>query len=250
LIRFLTIIGILGLWELLAGTRVVDQFFVGRPSLIAHRLQDYASDSLLWESLLTTLKEAAIGLGIGALIGCGTAFLFSAYRVPYLALDPIIYALYSLPRIALAPVMILWFGIGSNSKIALAASIVYFIMLLNTYVGITTVDRDLSNAVRLMGADRTFVHRTVTLPAILPWLVAGLRLSGSYALGAAIVGEMLGARLGLGTILVNAQQLFDTNGMFAVLVVIGAVAVLFNSAVKAVEKRVSLWRSDTLERSR
>lgn len=155
---------------------------------------------------------------------------------------PIIYALYSLPRIALMPLFALWFGIGTASKVALGFSIVVFIMLLNTYSGIRNVDRYLIDAVRMMGASRRFVYRFVVLPGIVSWLVAGFRLSTSYALLAAVVGEMISAQVGLGKRLVTYQAMFDRSGIFELLAVLAVLAIIVNQLTQIVERRLGRWR--------
>ena len=100
-------------------------------------------------------------------------------------------ALYSMPRVALARSFVVWFGIGLASKIALAVSIVFFVMLINTYTGVVNVDRTLVNCVRTMGGSGWFLTRKVLLPSTVPWILSGLRISIGFALIGAVVGEMI-----------------------------------------------------------
>jgi NitT/TauT family transport system permease protein len=244
IIRVAVIVLAVLLWEGLVNAHRIDPFFFGKPSLIGQRFWGDLQSGLFASNVFVTVQETILGLATGVVAGCLLGFLFARYRTMYQALDPIIYALYSLPRITLAPLFVLWFGIGLSSKVALAFSIVFFIMLLNTYTGITTIDRDLVDAVRLMGASQSFIYRMVTLPAIVPWLVAGFRLSASYALLAAIVGEMIGSEAGIGKLLIDREAFFDTNGIFDILIVVGLMAILINSLAKAAEKRFSRWNLD------
>lgn len=242
IIRFLLLAGSIGLWEVLAAAGLIDPFFYGRPWLIASRLWADLQFSLFWTNLWTTIQAAVLGLAIGSIVGFLLGLLFTYNNTIRRALDPLVYGLYAIPRIALTPLMVLWFGIGPASKVALAVAIVFFIMLLNTHKGITTVDKELVDAVRLMGASRRFVFRTVTFPATVPWLIAGLRLSTAYAFMSVIGGEMIAAVRGIGRMLVDRQIFFDTNGIFSLLLVISLIAVLIDSVARRVEGHFSLWR--------
>jgi NitT/TauT family transport system permease protein len=152
--------------------------------------------------------------------------------------------LYSLPRVALAPLFIMWFGIGIPSKIMLAISIVFFILLINTYVGVQNVDRDLVNAVKTMGAPPRFVTRHVVLPSCIPWIFSGLRISMALALTASVVGEMLAAQYGLGFMLARASGTFDTTGIFMVLFVLALLAIGTYNLMARLEKRLLHWQGE------
>lgn len=242
-LRVAVLVGFFGLWELLTVTGIADAFFFGMPSSIAASLVAYLQGTnSFWVHLQTTLQEALFGLASGAIGGFLMGMLISYSETLRKAVDPIIYAIWAVPRIALAPLLVLWFGTGPESKIALAFSVVFFIMLLNTHKGIVTVDHDLVDAVRLMGASRRFVFRTVTIPAMVPWLVTGFRLSCTYALMCAVVGEMIASRLGIGRMLLDNQYVYDVNGIFALLFVISLTAVLIDGLTRMAEDHFSQWR--------
>jgi NitT/TauT family transport system permease protein len=163
-------------------------------------------------------------------------------------LDPFIMVFYSLPKIALAPLFVLWFGVGIDMKIILTATVVFFLVFLNTYTGVRNVSRELIAILGLMGASRRDILVKVVLPSAVTWVFAGLRLSVPYALIGAIVGELIAANQGLGYLLADASGQFDTAGVFAALVAIVILAMLLNLTVKAFEKRAMPWRQEQDQR--
>jgi len=144
--------------------------------------------------------------------------------------------------VALAPLFILWFGIGSISKIMMAFSMVVFIVILNTHEGLRGVDRDLVDMLRTMRASRLYILRKVLLPSIVPWIFASLRVGIGLALVGAVIGELLGANRGLGWYVEYAAGRVDIIGVFAGLVVLAMLGMTLNEIVKTVEGRVTAGR--------
>ena len=140
-------------------------------------------------------------------------------------LNPYLNALNALPKVALAPLFVLWFGLGIESKIALAAVLVLFLVFLNTFAGVREVDQDLIDGARLMRATRVQVIAKVIIPSAMSWVFAGLKISVPYALIGAVLGEMIAANRGLGYLVQFSGSQFDTAGVFAVLFVIALLAV-------------------------
>jgi NitT/TauT family transport system permease protein len=161
-------------------------------------------------------------------------------------LDPFLMALYSMPKIALAPVFVLWFGVGFGMKIIFVSVVVFFLVFLNTFSGVTNVSRDQLTILRLMGAQERHLMTKVVLPSALVWVFAGLRLSAPYALIGAILGEMVATNKGLGFLLANSAGTFDSAGTFATLIVIILLSMMLNTVVHAAEKALMPWRG-TLE---
>jgi len=163
-------------------------------------------------------------------------------------LDPILVAINSLPKVALAPLFIMWFGIGIGMKIILTATIVFFLVFINTYSGVRNVDPQLIEILRLMGARERHLIAKVIVPSALQWVFAGLQLSVPYALIGAVVGEIMAANRGLGYLLQDAAGQLDTGGVFAALLGIIALALLLQWIVRLCEKRLTPWRDVTGER--
>ena len=143
---------------------------------------------------------------------------------------------------ALAPLFVLWFGLGIESKIALAAALVLFLVFLNTFAGVRQVDQDLIEIARLMKATRLQVIAKVIVPSAMSWMFAGLRVSVPYALIGAVIGEMVASNKGLGYLVQFSGAQFDTAGVFAVLIVIALLAMTLNFLVDAVQNHLEQWR--------
>jgi NitT/TauT family transport system permease protein len=243
-LRLFVLALIILLWEGVCRVGLASEFWVSRPFLIIDRLWEATRSSVLWFHMGVTVIETVSGFLLGALAGTLAGFGLARWRRAHVALEPYLMGVYSLPRVALAPLFIMWFGIGIPSKIMLAISIVFFILLINTYVGVQNVDRDLVNAVKTMGAPPRFVTRHVVLPSCIPWIFSGLRISMALALTASVVGEMLAAQYGLGFMLARASGTFDTTGIFMVLIVLALLAIGTYNLMARLEKRLLHWQGE------
>jgi sulfonate transport system permease protein len=230
------------LWQALVSFNVVSEFWISSPHDVFVRLYDDVQTQRFWDALWTTLREVGIGLALGSVVGILAGLALGYFDTVYQIIEPTLLALYTLPRIALAPLFILWFGIGETSKVALVFSLAVFLMLLNTYQGVKSVDADLIDSVKTMGASRVFLARRVIIPSAIPWIVAGLRLSAIYGIGGAVVGEMLLAQQGLGVNLVLASNNFDTAGVFVILLVLGILGFIINVGISTLERFLLKWR--------
>jgi len=226
-------------WE--AYGRFVDETWFSRPSLIFARIVTWAGDGLAVH-VATTLAEMAGGLAIG--VPLGTLLGLVLGRLPLLAgiVRPIILGLYSVPLVTLAPLFIFWFGLGLMPKIILVAIVTFFLLFFTTFSGAQTIDRDLIDNYRLLGATRAELVRKLIAPACLAWILSGMKIALPYSLIAAVVGEMLLARAGLGYLLMNASQQIDMTGMFAALFILMLVGVAVGESVNWVERRAMRWR--------
>lgn len=240
--RLLLLAAVVGAWQALSGP-VVDPFYISKPSDIIVRLGGWLVDGTILTNLWATLEATLSGFVFGGLVGIGVGFFLG--RSPFVArvVDPYIIAIYSLPKVALAPLFILWFGIGMESKIVLAATIVFFLVFYNTYAGVRAVDQDLIDVVRLMGGSRRDILRRVVLPSSATWIFNGLKISVPYALIGAVVGELTASDRGIGFVLKRASGTFDTAGVFAALVILMIVATILNQLVTYGERYVDRWRS-------
>lgn len=238
---------LLAAWEAATGglggaLRLVDPILVARPSGAFEEIARYAQTGLLTKDLTTTLGEAAAGLALGMILGVTFGLALGYARGVAEAVEPVLVALSSLPRIALAPVLILAFGLGIGSKIFLAFITVFFVIFFNTYLGVQSVDPDLVKAMTVMGAGRLHLARFVILPSVFSWIFAALRTSVSFALSGAVVGEFVGATGGLGYRMVIAAGLLDTPRVYAILLLLMAVAIVLVEIARRVEARLLKWR--------
>ena len=242
----LIIIGLFpGAWEAGAGAGLLDQYFFGRPSNILLDLGRMMIQGQIWYHAWVTLQEALLGFFLGSV--CGILIGFGLTATPFWArvLDPIMMAIYGIPRIALAPLFILWFGLGIASKVVFSFVLVFFLLFFNTLAGLKSVNREMVDAVRVMGASKCQIIRIAIFPAISPWILAGLRAGMGMALLGAIVGEYVGGNAGLGWMINSAAGLFETTRVFSSLVALALLVVAMNAILNKVERRILRWRPQT-----
>lgn len=236
------LVAFVGLWQL-ASDRLIDSFFISSPLAVATRLLGWARDGTLWNAFAYTFQATAGGFVIGSLSGFFVGFVLGRSRLLARLLDPFITAIYCMPKIALAPLLIMWFGIGLSSKIALAALIVFFLVFLNTFAGVRDVQSVHLQSVRIMGASGWQELRYVVLPSAAAWVLTGLKVSVPYALIGAVVGEMISSNRGIGFLIGQASGLFDTAGVFAGLTVLAFTGIALNAMLKRVERRALRWKT-------
>jgi NitT/TauT family transport system permease protein len=233
----------LALWQGLVSLKVLDPFFVSRPTDIVRRVYAWVVGGTIWRHLATTLEEALLGLIIGSAMGI---FLgFSLGRSPFVArvFDPYIKMLNAVPRVVLAPLFLLWFGLGIWSKVALAVTLVFFVMFFNTYQGVRDADRVLIDNVRMLGATERQLVRHVLVPSALTWIFSSLQTSLGFAMVGAVVGEYLGSTRGLGYVISQAEGTFDTTGVFAGMTVLAVVVVIVSAGVTRLERWLLRWKA-------
>ena len=244
----LALIGaLLAFWELAAG-RLADEFFISRPSVIAAKFAELFTSGRLFFHGGITVVETLSGFVLGAAAGILVGLILGRNETLARLFDPILIALNSLPKVALAPLFIMWFGIDIGMKIILTATIVFFLVFINTYNGVRNVNRELVEILQLMGAKEHHLILKVILPSALQWVFAGLQLSIPYALIGAVVGEIMAANRGLGYLLQDAAGQLDTGGVFAALLAIIILALLLQWAVRIAEKWLTPWREVSVDR--
>jgi NitT/TauT family transport system permease protein len=227
---------VIGVWE--GGSRlgIVNKLYFSRPSAIIDFMN--ANASILWSNTAATLEASVWGYVLGCIAGVLVGLVLAELHTLDRIFDPFFTMLNSLPRIALAPLLVLWFGISVEAKVALAVSLVFFILVVNTRAAARSVDPDLlRQAVALGGTGRQRFFRVV-LPGAMPGIIAGLRLGIIYALFGVIASEMVIARNGLGTIAIQYMNDLNTAGVFSVLGITAVIALLWNAVVVLLENFV------------
>jgi len=232
----------LALWQSLVALHVVDPFFVSQPSEIARRIASWVRNGSLWAHLAVTVEEALLGLVVGAAIGIALGFVFA--RSPFVArvFDPYIKMLNAIPRVVLAPLFLLWFGLGIWSKVALAVTLVFFVMFFSTYQGVRDASQVIIDNVRMLGATERQLVRHVLVPSALTWIFSSLHTSLGFAMVGAVVGEYLGSTRGLGYVISQAEGTFDTTGVFAGMTILAIVVVIVSAGVARLERWLLRWK--------
>ena len=232
---------LLVIWQA-ASTWLIDPFFISSPTEVLARLWAWTRDGSIFVHIWATLYATFLGFIIGSVAGViGGIWLGMSPFVSRL-LNPYIWAFNALPKVALAPLLILWFGLGIQSKVALAAVLVVFLVFVNTFSGVREVDRDLIDGVRLMKANRSQILMKVILPSAMSWIFVGLKSALPFALIGVIIGEMIASNKGLGYLVQRAGSEFDTAGAFAALTIIAVIAAVLNELVQAAQSRLERWK--------
>ena len=188
-----------------------------------------------------TLKNAAVGLCVGAGAGLVLGSLMAESRTVEKLLMPYAFALQSLPKVAIAPLIVIWFGFGDGSKIAISALLSFFPVLINSFTGLRATEPEKLDLMRSLNASGWETYRIVKLPNAAPFIFAGLDMAVVYALLGTIVAEFLGAQQGMGVVITQAQAVTDVAGVFAALVILGAFGIGLHAAVRGAEKKVVHW---------
>ena len=236
------------LWQYASG-RWVRAIYVSRPTDIARRLYDALATGEILPDLRVTAEELLLGYAIG--VGLGVLAGYALGRSARLAaiVEPYVMAFYGVPKIALAPLFIIWFGIGLWSKVALAATMVFFLVFYNVYAGMRAVDRQLVDLTLLMGASESQLTRHVYLPAASPFVIMGMRMAIPYSVIGVIVGEFTSSVQGLGLFISQASAHYDPAGVFAGIAILLAFVFLANAAASRLERRILRWRPVLVERT-
>jgi NitT/TauT family transport system permease protein len=192
------------------------------------------------------MEETVLGFAIGVGLGVVCGIVLGRNRFLADILSPYIKAANSIPRVVLGSIFVIALGLGMQSKVALAVVLVFFVVFFNAFQGVREVDRNLLANARILGADDRRLTTEVIIPSALSWIMASLHVSFGFALVGAVVGEYLGALKGVGLMIVNAQNTFNANGVFAAIVILATLALVAEALVTALENRLVRWRPNAV----
>jgi len=229
------LIGIVGFWEFAADTGLIDAFFWSQPTAIYKTLIIFFTQGDAWTDISFTFRSTIFGFIIGTTAGSlfGLSFWWSRN---YAAIaQPYIICFESIPKLALAPLIILVFGLGLVSKIAIASALTFVISTLTTYAGVKALDRDSEKLFYSLGATRLQVFRKLVVPFCLPWIISVLRVNIGLALTGAIVGEFIASQHGLGRAILYAGQTYDIALVWVAVLVLSTLAIVMYAAVTWLE---------------
>ena len=234
--------GALALWEYATSGNSQAAFMFGSPSAIGGFLVQMFKDGSIWRDSYITGVETLLGFLVGNVIGTALGLALWYSRFVSLVVQPFVVAVGSIPIIALAPIVIIWFGTGLSSKIAMSTLSVVVVALVTSYKGATGVDGDQINLMRTLGASKFQIFRKLVVPASLTDIFAGLKLTVGFALIGAIVGEFMSSSEGLGHAIFKAGSLYIIPKVFATLVATIALALILTFIVGRIERLLTPWR--------
>lgn len=240
--RVLIVVAFVGAWQTIGTRSPVERLTFSTPESVLTTLGRWTNDPTFWRDLGITLTEAVLGYLMGVVSGVVlAAVVFSSTTIERF-LRPFVAVFNALPKVVLAPLFLLWFGIGISSKVYFTASVIFFIIFYGVYTGMKAIDVSLVNNMRALGASTVDLTVHVYAPAILTWIVAGLRLSFTFAILATVLGEFLGGTEGLGVRISLATQQLQNNVVIAGIIAIALVAVLVDRSLVRVERRFTRWK--------
>jgi NitT/TauT family transport system permease protein len=233
---------LLTIWEHATSKDSSAAFMFGSPSAIAGFLGQMARDGSLWRDTYITGLETLLGFFVGNMFGTVIGLSLWYSRFVSRVVEPFVIALGSIPIISLAPIIIIWFGTGLISKVAMSTLSVVIVALVTSYKGAVGVDPDQINLMRTLGASKFQIFRKLVVPASLTDIFAGLKLTVGFALIGAIVGEFMSSSEGLGHAIFKAGSLYVIPKVFASLVVTIALALFLTFIVGKIERLLMPWR--------
>jgi NitT/TauT family transport system permease protein len=242
-ISIASVIGGLAIWEFIGLYVVKNALFLATPSSSILALGEMWAQGVLQKAIVISGEEFLIGFVIAVIAGTLIGLLTASFENLSLVLTPWISGFYASPIVALAPLLILWFGVGIWSKIAVVISLVIFPMIINTETGIKHTDPQLIEAARSFGASRLQIFEKVSLPSALPYIIAGLRLGVGRGLIGVVIGELAGARGGLGYLINNASQVFNMPQLFASVIVLAVAGIVLTAGFQYLERVLVPWKA-------
>ncbi|MFO7321126.1 MAG: ABC transporter permease [Chloroflexota bacterium] len=244
-VGLLALVLILVVWQVIASLRLYPSFIIPPPGAVLEKFITVVQDGRLWLHTSTTLVEVLGGLALGVSAGVVLGYIIAKNQIIEDLLSPVIVALQSTPVVAYAPLLVIWFGSGPNSKVLTCALTVFFPMLMNTVVGIRNTPAPLRDLMRSLGATRAQMLTRLEIPAALPVLLNGLKVSATLSVIGAVVGEFIWANAGLGFLINLSRNQYDTPLVIVAVLTLALMARALYSAVSYIERRALAWQQRT-----
>jgi NitT/TauT family transport system permease protein len=226
---------IIAAWEIASTTGLISAFFWSQPSAIWHTLIIFVTEGNAWVDIGFTFRSTIFGFLLGTTVGSLVGLSFWWSRNYAAIVQPYIICFESIPKLALAPLIILVFGLGLSSKVAIAFALTFVISTLTTFAGVKALDPDGERLFYSLGATRWQVFRKLVMPFCLPWIISVLRVNIGLALTGAIVGEFIASQHGLGRAILYAGQTYDIALVWVAVLVLSTLAVIMYATVSWIE---------------
>lgn len=238
-------VGFFVFWEVACLALRVDRFILPRPSVVAVSLwNNFAVVAInSFQTLYTTLAGFALAVVVGMLLG----MLVGASPAVYRGLYPIMVGLNSIPKVAIVPILVIWFGIGAVPAILTAFSIAFFPIMVNVATGLATIEPELQDVLRSLGASKLQTLRKIGLPRAMPYFFASMKVAITLAFIGSVVAETVASDRGIGYLMMSASARFDVPLVFAGLLVIALMGVVMYEIFAFVERRVTFWATRSNE---
>jgi NitT/TauT family transport system permease protein len=239
---------VLILWEIFG--RRINPVFGSYPSAIAVAFWDLAVTGQLWSALYESLRPFLLGYALAIVVGVPLGLLIGGFRAAEAALGIYVTAGYAMPLVALVPLLILWLGLGFAVKVAVVFLLALFPICINTWLGVVAVPKTLIEVGKSFVAPNIVILRRIILPATLPYIMAGIRLAVGRAVVAMVIAEFFTTISGLGAVIINSANNFDTATMFVPIIILMVMAIGLNWLIGFVERKVAPWQAEIAGRDR
>ncbi len=235
----LALLGLFLLWEWASFQFKIPRFILPAPSVVARSLWQWRSAILghAAQTLYTTLVGFGIAVGFGLLLGWLVGFSALLYKAVY----PILIGFNSIPKVAIVPVLVIWFGIGTVPAVLTAFLISFFPIVVNVATGLATLEPELQDVLRSLGAGKLQIFRKVGLPRTLPYFFASMKVAVTLAFVGSVISETVASNRGVGYLMIAASSRFDVPLVFAGLLVIAALGVVLYAVFAILEGRLTSW---------
>jgi len=247
LITLASLLFLIALWEWFG--RDVNPIFGSYPSAIAVAFWDLLRSGKLITALLESLQPFVVGYGLAIIVGVPLGLIIGRFRTMEAALGIYVTAGYAMPLVALVPLLILWFGLGFTVKAAVIFLMSIFPICINTWLGVRAVPKSLIEVGRSFVASDAVILRRIVLPATLPYIMAGIRLAVGRAVVAMVIAEFFTSISGLGAIIINSANNFDTATMFVPIITLMVLAIGLNSLIGWIEHKAAPWQAEIAGRN-
>ncbi|MBX6328667.1 MAG: ABC transporter permease [Pseudolabrys sp.] len=236
------------LWEIFG--RRVNPIFGSYPSAIAEAFWHLLVTGELSSALYESLRPFVIGYGLAILVGVPLGLVIGRFRVAEASLGIYVTAGYAMPLVALVPLLILWLGLGFAVKVAVIFLMSIFPICINTWLGVTAVPKTLIEVGKSFVAPDIVILRRIILPATLPYIMAGVRLAVGRAVVGMVIAEFFTTISGLGAVIINSANNFDTATMFVPIIILMVMAIGLNWLIGWIEHKVAPWQAEITGRDR
>ncbi len=243
-LAILSPLAVIGLWQLASNLGFIDLRYVPSPASIAEAGWDLTLSGQLWHHMGATLRRLVVGFILGAVPGVAIGMVMGLNRWVRAALDPLVAALYPIPKIAILPLLMLVFGLGDGSKVAVVAMSVLFLTIINTTAGVVQLERIYFDVARNFGTPWHLLFLRVILPGVLPNIFAGLRISMGVSLVVLIGAEFVTSRSGIGYLIWTSWETLVVENMFVGIIVITVLGVVSTFFLHECERILIPWRND------
>lgn len=227
------------IWELVCHLFRLPSFVLPKPTEVVEVL--FSMWPAIWPNALHTLVTTLIGFGLALAFGLFLGIVVGSSIFVYTAANPLLVGFNAIPKVALVPVLVLWFGIGIVPAVLTAFLTAFFPIMANVATGIATVEPELRDVLRSLGASRTAILRKIGIPRSLPYLFASLKVAISLSFVGAVISETIASNAGIGYLIVSASATFQVPLVFAGLVVTAAMGIAMYLAAAVLERRWTGW---------